>query len=217
MEIMNKKSLVDKVEKPSEQKVEKPVENSPVKISQKPSQPNSKKTKAQRAKSHAPGTGSKAAPNKKKSELAPQDMSNLYEIGLRHHKMTQEYENKKLRARLDFEAGKNNYEQNKLKEKIQTLKDQQIEKNFCNLSKKLEEKQRFRNTIMKRDFAESAKNDLTAFLKRKDDNFRAYSMDKTNLNQTMNERKQLMDDQITLSAYVQHNDRKNRFLARNNL
>ena len=147
------------------------------------------------------------------ADKTPEKFDNLYEIGLKHHIKSQKYANDKLKGRLEMEIGKNFYEQNKTKEMIQKLHDQQLEKDFSHNSMLQAERQRFQKEIQKQHYSNYAKNDITSYINRKDDKFRAFSKDKTNFTRTLQGRKELLDQQVTLKALVQHNSRRNKFVS----
>ena len=146
-------------------------------------------------------------------EITPEKVDNQGELKIRRQLRWRKLAEGKLRAKLDMEISNNYREQEKLKQKIEKLKDQKKEKEFSNNANRLADIAHYEREIQKRHYSNYAKHDLTQFLHKKDNKLREYSKDKSNMMNTLKTRKDLLDEQIMMTAYNQHQDRKNRFLT----
>jgi hypothetical protein len=143
----------------------------------------------------------------------PEKLSVAQEIQLRHDIRRQSMRENCLKQKFDIELSNNLKEQQKLREKIVKLQDQQREREF---SYSMEEQAKRIYTVrqqMKHEYGKVAKKDLTHFLHRKDETNRAYSKDRTNMLNKINEQQQLVNSQLLLDAYDQHLKRKSQFVS----
>lgn len=160
-----------------------------------------------------PRTPPKATQNYGDDTFTPEKMGVPQELQVRRDLGWKARAEKKLRGKLDMVLSQNYREQQKLQEKIKKLQDQQRERDFSNRAKEIAQHAQYQRDVAKRHYSNYAKRDLTEFIHSKDNKKREYAKDRTNLNTTMKTRKQLLDDQLMMTAYNQHLERKNRFLS----
>jgi hypothetical protein len=160
-----------------------------------------------------PRTPPKAQKPSNVDAFTPEKMGVPQELQIRRDLGWKAKAEKTLRGKLDMVLSQNYKEQQKLKEKINKLQDQQKERDYSNRAKEISQHAQYQRDVAKRHYSNYAKRDLTEFIHSKDHKKREYALDRTNLNTTVKTRKQLLDDQLMMTAYNQHLERKNRFLS----
>mmetsp|Transcript_21271 Transcript_21271/g.23679 ORF Transcript_21271/g.23679 Transcript_21271/m.23679 type:complete len:313 (-) Transcript_21271:70-1008(-) len=154
-----------------------------------------------------------AHPRGSDDSITPEKVDNHKELKIRHDLNWGRLAQGKLKGRLDMEISNNYTEQSKLHGKIEKLHDQQREREFQNNAKRLADIAHYQRELQKREYGNYAKHDLTQTVHKKDRKLREYSKDNTNLNNTLNTRKGLLEERINMTAYNLHQDRRNRFMS----
>jgi hypothetical protein len=155
-----------------------------------------------------------AEPQIAADELTPEKVDNKLEFKIRYKLREKLKTENKIRGRLDMELSNNYLEQSKLNAKINKLKDQQKERDFSHNADLIAQKDYFQKKIAKSHYSTYAKKDINRFLSKKDQKKRAYAKDRTNYKGTLKKRKQLIDDQINMTAYYKHLQRKDKFMSK---
>jgi hypothetical protein len=150
----------------------------------------------------------------KVDELTPDKVDNKLEFKLRYKLREKLKTENQLRGKLDMELSNNYLEQSKLNSKISKLKDQQKERDFSHNADLIAQQDKYQKQTVKSDYGTYAKKDINKFLSKKDQKKKAYAKDMSNYKGTLKKRKQLIDDEINMTAYYKHLQRKDKFMSR---